>query len=43
MCRCRKGVRVAIALQPVPTFTAEEREEFAAWNRASDKALDLVD
>ena len=38
-----EGVRVAIALQPAFTFTPEEREEFEAWNRASDKALELVD
>ncbi len=39
-----EGVRVLIALQPKAlTFTPEEREEFEAWNRASDKALELVE
>jgi hypothetical protein len=39
-----EGARVSIALQPEPlTFTPEERAEFEAWNRASDKALELVE
>jgi hypothetical protein len=38
-----EGVRVSITLQPPLTFTPEEREEFEAWNHASDKALELVE
>jgi hypothetical protein len=39
-----EGARVSIALQAEPQeFSADERAEFQAWNRASDKALALVD
>jgi hypothetical protein len=31
------------ATSSASTFTPEEREEFEAWNRASDKALELVE
>jgi hypothetical protein len=42
--RLPEGARVSIVLQPhPPTFTPEERAEFEAWNRVSDKALERVD